>query len=112
MSRSFASVIKSKWNVSSHKRLWNRAFRSKEHVNLCKFRFTAEDSTGSCYGCEICDEWPDYGREEGYISIQKYDVSGRHGKKLYYGGQRKICPYRKIYDTPSTYLDAVKMSSK
>ena len=112
MSRSFASVIKSKWNVSSHKQLWNRAFRSKEHVNLCKFRFTAEDSTGSCYGCEICDEWPDYGREEGYISIHKYDVSGRHGIKLYYGGQRKYTSHRLLKESQRTYVEVVKEASK
>lgn len=112
MSRSFASVVKFKWNVSSHKRLWNRAFRSKEHVNLRGFGFTANSATEACPGCETCDEWPNYGSQEGYISIHKYDVSGRGGVKLYYGGKRKYSAYRKRFDTPFTYLDAVKMSSK
>ena len=112
MSRSFASVIKSKWNVSCHKRLWNRAFRSKEHVNLRSFGFTANDATESCPGCETCDEWPNYGAQEGYITTHKYDVSGRFGAKLCYGGQRKYTIRRLLEESQRTYVETVKEASK
>ena len=112
MSRSFASFIRTRWNVSNYKRLWNRAFRHKEKHNILKTNFTITGAFEWCPGCEICDKMPDYGNQHSYLSISKYSVSGRHGKKLYYGGQRKICSYRKTFDTPLTYLDAVKMSSK
>ena len=88
MSRSFKSKFHFNNDILDQRR-WNHIFRTTERIRLRSFGFKA-DSTPSCPGCEICDEWPNYGNHEGYITTIKYDIESRHGMKNGYAGRKKV----------------------
>lgn len=88
MSRSFKSNVRSKNDVRDQNR-WNHLFRIKERMNLRSFGFDAS-CIPLCPGCETCDEWPNYDWGAGYITIHKFDVHSRHGKKQHWAGHKKL----------------------